>query len=264
LQAELMLAQVLRQPRLNLYLNFARELTEPELVQLRNWVKRRGQREPLQYILGSVNFCGLEFTVNSQVLIPRPETEVLAEEAWRLLEAARDPMPDPLRVLDFGTGSGCLAVTLAVRCPIAQICAIDLSPAALDVAHTNARRHHVETRVRFLAGLGFAPLSPTGRFDLIVTNPPYIPSAMLTTLEPEIHSHEPHLALDGGEDGLDLFRQLARTAGGYLRPGGRLLTEFGDGQESALASLFQSNGWEVERWIPDNAGKPRILVARPR
>ncbi len=152
LQVELLLAHILQLPRLKLYLNFDRMLTEPELEQLRQLVKRRGQREPLQHILGTVSFCGFELEVDGRVLVPRPETELLAERAWEHL--ARMTAPPPI-ALDFGTGSGCLAIAMAAKCPAARIYAVDVSDEALAVARRNAERHNAAGRIQFLHGRHF-------------------------------------------------------------------------------------------------------------
>lgn len=259
LQAELLLAHVLQMPRMKLYLNFERALSETELAAARQLVKRRGQREPLQYILGSTSFCGLEIAVNPHVLVPRPETELLAEQGWEFL-AARGPAA--VTALDFGTGSGCLAVALAVKCPGARIAALDVSAEALEVARQNAARHNVADRIEFFQGDGFAALPAGLMFDLIISNPPYIPSGEIETLQPEVRDHEPRRALDGGPDGLDCFRRLAAGAGVFLKAGGQLMAEFGDGQAEHVREIFEAQKWIVEALKPDYTGRPRILVAR--
>lgn len=260
LQAELLLAYVLRVPRLRLYLEFERVLTDAERDTLRELVRRRGAREPLQYLLGTVNFCGLELRVTPAVLIPRPETELLAERAWTFL-AGRGGDESPPAALDFGTGSGCLAIALAVHCPAAQVTATDISAAALEVARANAARHAVEARIRFLTGEGFAALAPEARFDLIVANPPYIPSAEIARLQPEVRDHEPRLALDGGPDGLTVLRRLATEGRAWLKPGGRLMTELGDGQAECAVELFGAAGWTGVAVENDWTNRPRMLVA---
>ena len=304
LQVELMLAHVLKLPRMGLYLNFERALTEQELEEVRELVRRRAQREPLQHITGSTSFCGLELAVNGKVLTPRPETDLLAELGWKLLNergkeldnarphpnppppAEREKSqsvkgslehsagsatknektgkkngssPAPLRALDFGTGSGCLAIALAVKCPAAKIVAIDICPEALAVAKENAGRH--KAAIEFYAGDGFAAVPAGMRFDLIVGNPPYIPSAEIAELDPEVREHDPRLALDGGADGLDFYRRLAREAGAFLNPGGRMMLEFGDGQEPALRKIFEEEKWVVEAVRTDYSGRARILAA---
>ena len=224
LQIELLLAHALKLPRLQLYLNFERVLAEPELETLRALVKRRGQREPLQHILGSVSFCGLELAVSPEVLIPRPETELLAERAWNFLNLIGGDRPgtEPAgcRALDFGTGSGCLAIAVAVKSPAARVVALDVSAAALSVARANAERHHVSDRLEFLESQGFTALPGGASFDLILSNPPYIPSGDMAGLEPEVRDHDPQLALDGGADGLDFYRRLAARGRRVFTPGG--------------------------------------------
>ena len=296
LQAELLLAHLLNLPRMRLYLNFERALTAAEQDSYRELVRRRGQREPLQHIVGSTSFCGLEIAVNRHVLVPRPETELLAEFGWQFLNqvagtvgrpstplpappdrerqtteqddirAAGNPatssLPGPWQpsALDFGTGSGCLAVALAVKCPAAQVDAVDFSPEALEVARLNAGRHNLAARLRFFQGDGFAALPAAGRYDLIISNPPYIPSADIAVLQPEVRDYDPRGALDGGADGLSYYRRLASEAGPWLRPGGKLMLEFGDGQAPRLREIFQGQNWIVERMAEDYTQRPRILI----
>ena len=256
LQSELLLAHVLALPRMKLYLNFERALSPAETDSMRDLVKRRGTREPLQHILGSVSFCGLEIAVNRSVLIPRPETELLAEAGWEFLAGAGEAA----RALDLGTGSGCLAIALAAKCPAARVVATDISPDALAVARSNAIRHSVAERIDFREGDGFAAVPAGARFDLIVSNPPYIASAEIATLEAEVRDHDPRLALDGGADGLDFYRRIAAEAGAFLKPGGKLMLEFGDGQAGALTSLFTGVGAPASG--PADAG-PRDGPAGP-
>jgi release factor glutamine methyltransferase len=260
LQIELLLAHLLGLPRMKLYLNFERVLTPAEMDNLRELVKRRGQREPLQHIIGSTSFCGLELAVNRHALIPRPETELLAERGWQYLSTLNS---QPATALDFGTGSGCLAITLVVKCPTAQLFAIDISSEALELARQNAARHSVEGRMQFFVGDGVAALPNGARFDLIVANPPYIPSATIDTLAPEVREHDPRLALDGGADGFDFYRRLAKEASAFLQPDGRIMLEMGDGQSDAVSEIFQQQKWVVEAVQEDYSRQPRILVARP-
>ena len=264
LQAELLLAHVIHLPRMQLYLNFQRELAPPEVESMRELVRRRSQREPLQQITGSTSFCGLEIAVTREVLVPRPETELLAERAWKFLQTPVTESPRPATALDFGTGSGCLAITLAARCPEAQIWAIDISAAALEVARRNTAHHGLDQRIQFFHGDGFAALPATAQFDLMVSNPPYIPSGELADLQPEVRDFEPRGALDGGVDGLDYYRRLALEAGPWLRPGGRLMLEFGDGQAGPLNEVFQAQKWVVEAVEEDYTQRPRIMVVGRR
>ena len=258
LQAELLLAHALGLPRMKLYLGFDRELTAPELDALRGFVKRRGDREPLQHILGSTSFCGLEVIVTPDVLVPRPETEFLAARAVKFLQSRGSA---GATVLDLGTGTGCLAIAIAAQVPAAELHAADISEAALEIARRNAERHQVAGRIRFHCGDGFGPLPAGLRFDLIVSNPPYIASEEIATLQPEVRDHDPRLALDGGADGLDFYRRLASEAGARLNGGGRLMVELGDGQEKAARGLFEANHWQVEGVENDDTGRARILIA---
>jgi len=259
LQVELLLAHLLKMPRMKLYLNFERPLSETELETVRELVRRRGLREPLQYITGSASFCGLELAVNSNVLAPRPETELLAERAWRFL--AQLPAGTPSRALDLCTGSGCLAIALAVNAPAARVDATDISASALEVARANAVRHQLAERVQFHQGNGFAAVPADARFDLIVSNPPYIPTADIETLEPEVRDFEPRLALDGGVEGMDFYRRIAAEAGPFLRAGGRLMLELNDHGADGVRAIFERAEWTVEAIEPDYNRRPRIFIA---
>ena len=261
LQIEILLGHVLRMPRLKLYLNYSLELPDGAVAEVRGLVQRRGNREPLQHLVGSVNFCGLEMTVSSAVLIPRPETEVLAEQAWQFMAGAERASG---RVLDFGTGSGCLAIAVAVHSPRSRILALDVSPEALAVARCNVERHRVIDRIELRVSDGLGALLPEDRFDLVMTNPPYVASGEIASLQPEVRDFDPRMALDGGIDGLDWSRRLAGDAGRLLQAGGRLMMEFGDGQAAATRAIFESRGWHVEAIVPDLSGRERILVAEFR
>jgi release factor glutamine methyltransferase len=282
LQAELLLAHVLKLPRMQLYLNFERVLSPAEEDSLRQLIKRRGQREPLQYILGSTSFCGLEIRVDRRVLIPRPETELLAEQGWTfLIERLSPPASDSgypcpsshdepedssakgtVRALDFGTGSGCLAIALAVNCPAANIVAVDVSAEALALAQENATHQGVAERVAFMLGNGLATLSRDMDFDLLIANPPYIPSSEIDSLQPEVRDYDPRLALDGGPDGLEFYRHLASEGICLVKIGGKLMLELGDGQQASVTNIFQNENWIVERVVKDYSHQPRILIAR--
>jgi release factor glutamine methyltransferase len=254
LQSELLLAHLLKMPRMKLYLNFERALTEAETDTLRDWIKRRGQREPLQHITGSVSFCGYEIAVNRHTLVPRPETEMLAELGWTFLSTLT-----PATALDVGTGTGCIAIALASKSPNAKISASDISPEALALAKENASKNKVQ--IEFLQGDGFAALPGDAKFDLIISNPPYIPTAEIETLEPEVRDFDPRGALDGGADGLDFYRMLAAKAKAFLNPGGKIMLEFGDGQAPAIRAIFENEKWIVEAVKDDYSQRQRILVA---
>lgn len=259
LQVELLLAHLLDMPRMKLYLNFERVLAESELEKLREAVKRRGNREPLQHIIGATNFCGYEFVVNRHVLIPRPETELLAERAWKFLSMRNG---QPATALDFGTGSGCLAVTLALKCRTAQITALDISDEALAVARENAARQQVLNRIEFHLGDSFQALPLAKKFDLVIANPPYIPSAEIDSLEVEVRDHDPRLALDGGEDGLKYYQLLAEQSQNWLGKNGVMMMEFGDGQAESIRKIFETQMWIVEAVERDYSQRERFLIAR--
>jgi release factor glutamine methyltransferase len=263
LQAELLLAHTLKVQRVQLYVGFERVLTAGEVEAMRGLVKRRGQREPLQQITGSACFCGLEITVDRRVLVPRPETELLAEGGWRFLQGlARQGQGAAPTALEFGVGSGCLAIALAVNCPQARVYGVEVSAEALEVARQNAARHGVAERIELRRGDGFGVLPAGLRADLIISNPPYIPSGDLDGLEPEVRDHEPRQALDGGPDGLAYYRRLAGEAGPFLAPGGRLMLELGDGLGAASREILGVQNWIVEEVREDYNQRPRILVAR--
>jgi release factor glutamine methyltransferase len=224
-----------------------------ELIQK---IKRRMDREPLQHILGIGDFYGYEFQVGSAVLIPRPETETLAELALGFLQ----PSPSPI-ALDLGTGSGCIAITLAKRCPGVKVIASDVSESALNLAKLNAETLDALGQVEFRVADGLAALAEGEQVDLIVSNPPYIPSGDIAGLQPEVRHYDPHLALDGGEDGLQFHRLLAADGQSHLKPGGKLMAEFGDGQESAIEGLFAQADWPSVEITNDLTGRPRIVIA---
>jgi release factor glutamine methyltransferase len=269
LQAELLLAHVLKLPRMKLYLNFERALADAETDTFRDLVKRRSQREPLQHITGFTSFCGLEIAVNRSVLVPRPETEMLAELGWRWLQQGGDPKSEiqnpnvgnPI-ALDFGTGSGCIAIALAVKCPAAKVVALDVSAEALEIAKQNAARNGVVERIEFVQGDGLAALNPEMKFNLIISNPPYIPSAEIETLDPEVCDYDPRSALDGGADGLDFYRRIATDARACLKADGKIMLEFGDGQTQAIRKLFEAQNWIVEAIHADYTQRERFLIAK--
>jgi release factor glutamine methyltransferase len=275
LQAELLLAHQLKMPRMKLYLNFDRQLTAAETDGLRELVKRRAAREPLQHIVGTTSFCGLEIAVSRHALVPRPETELLAELGGQFLLERRPPARRDENVssfaesetgaptaLDFGTGTGCVAIALAAKSPHTKIFALDISAAALALAKQNAEANQVSERIEFLQGDGLAALPPERQFDLIVSNPPYIASAEIETLEPEVRDFDPRAALDGGADGLDFYRMFAARAKSFLKPHGKIMLEFGDGQAEAIRKIFENEKWIVEAVQADYSQRERILIAK--
>lgn len=256
--AEWLLSAATGLSRVELYAYHDRPLTLDERAQLREAVKRRGAGEPLQYVTGEVAFRHLVVKVRPGVLIPRPETEVLVDEALRVLRGIDEPL-----VADPCTGSGCVALSVAQEHPGARVWATDVSPIALAVAEENARRLALDDRIEVLGGDLLEPLSADvrGRLDCVVSNPPYIPSARMPELPPEVAGYEPHLALDGGPDGLDVFRRLAAQSAGWLRPGGWLLCEL---DETGLRKAAEEavEWYEEVRVVHDLAGRERILAAR--
>jgi release factor glutamine methyltransferase len=256
LQTELLLAHLLKMPRMKLYLNFDRVLSAPETDGLRELIKRRGQREPLQHIVGSTSFCGYEIAVSRHALIPRPETEMLAELGWKFLLERQTPT-----ALDFGTGTGCIAIALAAKCPNAKITALDISADALALAKQNALQNKVAERIEFLLGDGFAAVAAGIQFDLLISNPPYIAAAEIETLDPEVKDFDPRGALDGGADGLDFYRRLAVEAKPFLKVDGKIMLEFGDGQADDIKKILENEKWIVEAVLDDYSQRARILIA---
>jgi len=259
LQAELLLSEVLHLRRLDLYLQFGRILTPAEVAQYRDYVRQREQGVPVQYITGEAAFRHLVLGVSREVLIPRPETEVLVDAALEYLA----PLAAP-RVLDLGCGSGAIAISLAFEHPTAWTVAADISLEAVRVTRRNAERHGVGGRVALLCGDLLQPVQPLPVFDAIVSNPPYVRRGDLAGLDREVRDHEPGLALDGGEDGLDYYRRLAGPAAALLVAGGRLILEVGDGQAQTVADLLAAlAGFEIVEIRPDWHHIPRVVVSCP-
>jgi release factor glutamine methyltransferase len=254
--AETLLLHVVHQDRAWLISHWDEEATPKIQADFEALTTRRQTGEPLQYITGSSEFFGLPFSVGPGVLIPRPETEHLVEEVIRL---AKD-LPNP-RIADIGTGSGIIAVALANAVPSAQITAIDCSPQALAIARENAALNHVESRITFLEGDLLVPVAGQ-RFDILASNPPYIPSADHDSLSVEVRDHEPHSALFAGEDGLDLYRRLIPDALPLLAPGGWLALEIGFGQQEPIEALLKGSNFTEIRFMDDYQQIPRIAVAR--
>lgn len=257
-EAASLLAAVIGWMPHRVYMHPEHLLTAEQAEKLWALVARRAQGEPLQYLLGRQEFMSLEFSVGPGVFIPRPETELLVE-----LAVARCPRT----VVDVGTGSGAIAVAVAVACPGAVVYATEVSPAALAYARANAARHPVEARVLFCPGDLLDALSGRGLegcVDVVVSNPPYIARRRWGSLPKEVREFEPRVSLDGGEDGLDVYRRLAPLCLPYLSSGGRLLLECGEGQAGPVSGLLEAAGWQVERIHCDYAGIQRVLEARRR
>ncbi len=256
LDAELLLGEALGLDRVGLYLNHDRPLSADELAAFREKVGRRARREPLQYILEKAEFWSLPFKVGPGVLVPRPDTETLVEEALR--------RAGPLcSVLDVGTGSGAIAVALASELPEARVTGLDSSPQALALAAENVRLNGVEDRVTLREQDLLRQGLPGGAFDIILSNPPYVPEGDMAGLMPEVRDFEPRQALCGGADGLDFYRRLIPGAVGRLNAGGWLLFEVGIHQAGEVLTLFEESGGYVDLFSArDTAGIERVVGGR--
>jgi len=235
-------------------------LSSETLVRFEAMLARREKREPLAYILGHKEFYSLDFEVSPAVLIPRPETELAVARALEAIERTRD-----VRILDIGTGSGAIAIAIAVNVHNARVTATDISADALAIAARNANRHRVANHVTFRRADCFDTLDnepPLERFDLIVSNPPYIDDESIASLEPDVRIYEPRVALDAGSDALGFFRRIASGARAHLQDTGELIVEVGAGQASAVADIFEQAGLRVASVLNDLAGHPRVVRAR--
>ncbi len=237
--------------RSDFYLKEDETLTQEEGEHLQNALKERVQRVPLQYILGTQDFMDLTFSVNENVLIPRQDTETLAEEAVRFL-------PKDGALLDLCTGSGCIAITVKNRLKEAAVTASDISKPAIAMAKENAKQNGVQ--VEWVVSDLFTAIR--GEYDVITCNPPYIRTEEILSLEPEVRDYEPGIALDGGEDGLDFYRRIIPEAGNFLKPGGILLFEIGCDQGKEVTELMEQAGFQEVRVIRDLAGKDRVVKGR--
>jgi len=255
LNAEQLLAHTLRLSRMDLYLEFERNLAENELGPLRDLVKRRGQGEPLQHLLGTVEFCGHTFAIDKRAMVPRPETEELVE----LLLAEISGQKSEIRILDVGTGSGVIGLSLAVKFPQANVCAIDISEDALSLARENAAQLRLTERVRFQKSDLLENVSE--RFDLIVANLPYISMQDRHLLAREV-LHDPEVALFGGSSGDELVRELIEQAPAHLEPGGLLALEIGLGQAEGLSDFLRQKNYHDIQLKKDYSGISRFLLAR--
>ena len=261
LDAELLLCEVLHCVRITLYVHFDQPLQESELARYRDFIIRRGKQEPLAYILGHKEFYKYDFKVTPAVLVPRPETELLVEKV------AQAPMPAEPRILDVGTGSGAILISLLAELPQAAGVGVDKSAAALAVAKANAA--YVATQVKdatlparftWTESDVLTALPATERFDVLVSNPPYIPSGVIPTLARDVQ-REPHLALDGGQDGLSIYRRLLTAAPAYLQPDSLVALEIGEEQGGAVAALAAAAGFTVQVVLQDYANLDRMVLA---
>jgi release factor glutamine methyltransferase len=258
--AQILLGHVLGYDKTYLTVNFAEQPSESDRNRFKELVQRRVAGWPVAYLVGHRGFYSLDFEVSPAVLIPRPDTETLVLEALTFLKPLKGPT-----VLDLGTGSGCIAVTVSHEKKDASVTATDASPDALDVARRNARRNGVAERVTFLQGDLFAPLPAGAAFDLVVSNPPYVAQHEFAGLQPEVRDHEPRGALDGGADGLAFYRRIAAGVGPFLKPGGRLLLEIGSTQDADVrAILGERPELEVGPTLKDMAGHARVITAKKK
>ena len=258
LDAELVLAHCLGVERIYLYTHFDRPLSDEERAALRPLVKRRAAREPVAYILGEREFFSRAFTVTPDVLIPRPETEHLVETVLKWCEGRALTAP---HLIDVGTGSGAIALTLACELPEAHCTACDISPAALAVARQNAERHGVSERVDFVESDLFGAIEVGSAFDVVVSNPPYVDTALRPGLEPEVRDYEPATALFADDDGLAVARRLCADAAQFTKPGGLFLLEFDDAQHDRVRGYLEAGPWTAIESIFDLQGLRRGLRA---
>ena len=255
-ESSLLLRHVLNCDAAFIYAHPQHRLNAMESILFKAVIKRRGVHEPYQYIVGLQEFFRLEFRVTPDVLIPRPETEILVEDIIAEFEAS-----SAFRFCEIGVGSGCIAVSLLVNLPKATAVGSDISDAALAVAAQNAERHGVNERLVLVRSDAFDDL-PAVKFDLIVSNPPYVPESDLATLQREVMSFEPTVALNGGEDGLNIVRKLVYESPKYLKANGFLFIEIGWDQSERMPALFDSALWGSVDFLPDLQGIPRIVKAR--
>ena len=256
LESHILLAHVLKCPRIELIARSDEEPTANQKAAYRELVKRRVDGWPVAYLTGVKEFYLLPFHVSPAVLIPRPDTETLVLEALNKLKGRANPT-----VLDLGTGSGCVAVAIAANAPSCRVTAVDVSPDAADVAKKNATANAVADRVTVLTGDLFAPVPAVATFDVLVSNPPYVTPAEIETLAPDVRDHEPRLALDGGPDGLAFYRRIVAGAGAIVKSGGWVLLEVGHTQAGAVNALFAARPeFDVKPTVKDAGGRLRVVV----
>lgn len=257
LDTEVLLAQALGCRRIELYTRYDEVVPEEARNRFRSFVRQRIEGCPVAYLVGRKEFFGLEFEVGPAVLIPRPDSEFVVMECLRLAKGMSQP-----RILDLGTGSGNLAVSVAHECAAATVTAIDLSPDALAIAARNAAKHGVAQRIRFLGGNWFGPIPAGERFDFILSNPPYIPREELSKLPVGVRDYEPHLALDGGAGGFQALDQIVQQAPDFLETGGHLIVEIGSPQEEPVRKRLSAlPGFDLSPTIYDYSRHPRVLRA---
>jgi release factor glutamine methyltransferase len=258
LDTEVLLAHTLKCKRIELYTRHDEEVSDEGRQRFKGLIRQRIEGCPVAYLVGRKEFYSLEFEVNRSVLIPRPDTETVVDECLQLAKEMAEPS-----VIDVGTGSGCLAVAVTKYCKQVRVTAIDVSDEALEVAARNATKHGVAERIRFLKGDLFSPLSAGEQFDFVLSNPPYIPRKDIAGLAAGVRDYEPHTALDGGSNGLEVLDRLVTESPARLKPGGYLIVEIGSPQERPARERIQAqSGFELAKTVYDSAGHPRVLRAR--
>ncbi|HWL09092.1 MAG TPA: peptide chain release factor N(5)-glutamine methyltransferase [Planctomicrobium sp.] len=258
LDAEVLLAHARKCPRIQLYTQFDQPLTDEQRAVMRDLVRRRAAHEPVAYLVGHREFFSLSFLVRPGVFIPRPDTEILVMAALDVLKE----LPEPATLLDLCTGSGCVPVAIAKNSPKVRVTAVEKNPQVAEVTQANIDRHQVGDRVTLLVGDLFEPVSSESRFDVITSNPPYVQQGEIAELAPDIRDHEPHLALDGGPDGLDVIRCLASQSPKFLKPGGWLMFELSPEQASAGMEILKQNGFNNVGVKNDLSGQARVVVGQ--
>ncbi|MBM6834259.1 peptide chain release factor N(5)-glutamine methyltransferase [Megamonas hypermegale] len=255
LDAEVLLSHVLRQERIYLYVHFDEPMEQNELSKFREYVKKRAQHVPIAYIIGEREFMGLPFKVTKDTLIPRPDTEILVENVLNNVDKDKE-----IEIVDIGTGSGAIILSLLVNLPKAQGKTVDISSKAIEVAKENAVNLQVNDRCEFFVGDLFAPLNDN-KFDVIVSNPPYIPQKDIATLEDDVKEYEPVSALTDGGDGLSYYRRLLSEGKAYIKENGFIALEIGIYQSNDVKQIAMDNGWKNIKIIKDYAGIDRVVLA---
>lgn len=255
LDAEVLLSHVLRQKRIYLYVHFDEPMEQNELSKFREYVKKRAQHVPIAYIIGEREFMGLPFKVTKDTLIPRPDTEILVENVLNNVDKDKE-----IEIVDIGTGSGAIILSLLVNLPKAQGKTVDISSKAIEVAKENAVNLQVNDRCEFFVGDLFAPLNGN-KFDVIVSNPPYIPQKDIATLEDDVKEYEPVSALTDGGDGLSYYRRLLSEGKAYIKENGFIALEIGIYQSEDVKQIAMDNGWKNIKIVKDYAGIDRVVLA---